>query len=374
MTAKAPVFLYGTLCDPDLFGIVSGVAFQPKPAKLAGHAVAWVKGENFPILTESAKASATGALVHVDTEARARLDFYELGFGYNLVTRRVDTDDGQKDALVYLPPPDTWSPGLAWSLADWQSTHGPLAREAAREYMRLHTTLTPAAAARAFPQVRMRAASRLRAGAHPSPAYAHQIGLDTLQLEKTAQPYTDYFAVQEDILRFPRFDGSVSAPVKRATFLGGDAVTVLPYDPSTNSVLVVRQFRHGAYCRGDTNPWTLEPAAGRIDPGESPEETARRELLEETGVKIDRLVQVGQYYPSPGAYSEFIYSYVAQADLSGVSGGIGGLEDEAEDIMSHVIPLPDLLRLIETGAANTAPLILSALWLAANRDRLPGMD
>lgn len=318
---------------------------------------------------EVATGEVDGIVVEIDAATRARLDFYEMGFGYSVETRRVVTAGGDVDAVVYLQN-ERLAVGDAWSLANWQAKHGALAREAAREYMGLIGTHAPEDAARAFPQVKMRAASRLRAIAEPSPEpFAPAMADKAVQPLETRRPYTDFFAVREDWLAFPRFDGCISPVVKRASFLGGDAVTVLPYDPATDSVLLVRQWRHGAFSRGDTNPWTLEPAAGRIDPGEQPKETARREMAEETGLAAGDLHFVGRYYPSPGAFSEYLYSYVAEADLSGVDGGVGGLAEEAEDIMRHVVPLEEALALIETGGINTGPLILSLQWLALNKTR-----
>ena len=365
-----PVFLYGTLCDPELFEIVSGVTFKARPARLADASVHWVEGESFPILKNAPSATAEGLLVEPKEDARERLDFYEIGFGYRVEDRLVTSDGQQVRAAVYIPEAD-WPLGAPWSLEDWQLRHGALTRLAAMEYMRLFVTHQPEEAACAFPQVRSRAASRLRAADAPSPN-ALEPDMTHLEVvpERTAQPYTDYFAVREDWLAFPKFDGGQGPVVKRASFMSGDAVTVLPYDPKSGDVLIVRQFRHGPFCRGDSNPWTLEPAAGRIDPGESPDQAVRRELLEETGVVADALHFVGKYYPSPGAYSEFLFSYVAIADLEGVDGGVGGVEDEAEDIMRHVIPLDEALGMIETGAVNTGPLILSLQWLQMHRNQL----
>ncbi len=364
------LFLYGTLCDPALYGIVAGTEHVGRKATLQDASVHWVKGENFPILINESGSKAEGTLVEVDQTIRQRLDFYETGFGYDVETRTVETLDGDVQASVYIPKND-WQTGAAWSLEDWQKDYGRLSRVAAEDYMRLIGTHAPAEAARAFPQIRMRAASRLRALAGPSPTtLMPKTDNAAVRSEDMQRPYTDYFAVQEDHLSFPLFDGGESPVVKRASFLGGDAVTILPYDPRLDKVLMVRQFRHGPYARGDTNPWTLEPAAGRIDPGEDPEETARRELVEETGLIADRLHLVGRYYPSPGAYSEYLYSYVATADLSDRDGGIGGLAEEAEDIMAHVISLNEAVAMIETGEANTGPLILSLSWLARNCDKL----
>ncbi len=46
-----------------------------------------------------------------------------------------------------------------------------------------------------------------------------------------------------------------------------DAVTVLPYDPVRDRVLLIEQYRFGVHMRGDPRPWVLEPVAGRIDAG-----------------------------------------------------------------------------------------------------------
>lgn len=361
------VFLYGTLRDPVLYNIVSGTPLKARPATLEGFAVHRVEGENFPVLIGRTGAAAHGALVQPDETARARLDFYEGGFGYVVQLHDVITETGLARSAVYVPTVDRPA-GETWSLTAWQKQHGALARMAAQDYMFLRTTHTPEEAARAFPQVRVRAASRLRAQVAPSPAvFSPEMSAKAVATVRTEKPYTDYFAVREDWLSFPTFDGGTSALVKRASFLGGDAVTVLPYDPATDSVLIIRQFRHGPFARGDSNPWTLEPAAGRIDPGETPEETATRELFEETSVAAQSLHFVGRYYPSPGAFSEYLYSYVAVADLSDADGGVGGLEDEAEDILRHVVPLGDALAMIQTGAINTGPLALSLYWLAVNK-------
>lgn len=361
------LFLYGTLRDPELRAIVAGTVLDAYPARLPDHAAAGIAGEDFPAITVRPGAVAEGLVVAPGAEARARLDYYELGFGYALERRATEAGD---EVLVYFPDPGLWTLDGDWSLARWQEDHGTLMREAARDYMDLFGRLSAEDAARAFPQVRMRAASRLRAARAPSPAPLPPVfDARAVAVVQTDRPYTDYFAVREDRLAFPLFSGGLGETVKRASFMGGDAVTVLPYDPVSDSVLVIRQFRHGPFCRGDGNPWTIEPAAGRIDPEESPERTALRELAEETGIEGGELHLVGRYYPSPGAFSEYIYSYVALTDLRDRDGTLGGQEDEAEDILSHVLPFETALGMIETGAANTAPLVLSLLWLAANRHR-----
>lgn len=162
----------------------------------------------------------------------------------------------------------------------------------------------------------------------------------------------------------------MSPAVTRAVFLSGDAVTVLPYDPVRDRVLVVEQFRAGPYGRGDANPWQLEAVAGRIDPGETPEQAARREAVEEAGLHLGALEDVARYYPSPGICAEFLYSYVALCDLPDGSAGVFGVAEEAEDIRGHLIGFDDLMGLVSSGEIGNAPLLLSILWLQRERARL----
>ena len=374
VSAETRIFLYGMLLDPDLYRIVGGADLVGAGAVLADHAVYWARDESFPVIIEQAGQSASGILVTVPGDVRERLDFYETGFGYELYPRVVEYDGHSVEALVYFPEAGRWPLGAPWSLGDWQRIFGARTRRAAEDYMRLCGTREPKVAAWSFPQISARAASAIRAEAEPSPIMPGFGAMPEPRTDETRHPYTQYYGLREDDISIPTFAGSTGPVVTRASWLGADAVTVLPYDPVSGSVLMVRQFRHGAFARGDTNPYCIEPVAGRIDPGEVPEEAARREMVEEAGIAARDLVKIAGYYPTPGAYSEHLTSYIAFADLSGRDGTVGGVEDEAEDIMSHVVSLEEALALIRTGVINTGPLVLSLLWLQMNRDRFVAID
>ena len=85
------------------------------------------------------------------------------------------------------------------------------------------------------------------------------------------------------------------------------SVAVLPVLEDGTTVVLLRQWRPGCRC------WLLEAPAGTIEPGEKPEETARRELLEEAGLEALELVHLGITYPSPGTSSEKMHLYFARA-------------------------------------------------------------
>ncbi|WP_417598295.1 NUDIX domain-containing protein [Pararhodobacter oceanensis] len=377
MTVEA-LFLYGTLRHAPLLTCVAGCEVPTEVASLTDHAITHAEThegaqQDFPLFTERAGAMATGLLARPNAEARARLDAYERVFGYDTTQITVDTADGPVDAIIYVPRAELWMPGRAWSLETWVAGPGQLAVDVAGEVMALLETTEPEAILARFGMLEMRAASRQRAISEPAPTtLRRQSDPADVVVEEMRRPYTWFFGVEEADLSFRRFDGTQSVPVTRAGFIMADAVTILPYDPQRDTVMLVEQFRFGPYARGDRNPWLLEPIAGRIDPGETPEDAARRETLEETRLTLHDLHQIGRYYVSPGSVTEYLISYVALADLPQSAEGVGGVAAEAEDIRAHVIPFAQLMALIESGEIEDAPLLISAQWLAMNRERLRG--
>ena len=218
----------------------------------------------------------------------------------------------------------------------------------------------------------VRAASRVMAAQTGPTDLRHAAQPGDLATVAQRHPYARFFAIEEVDISWRRFDGTMVPPVTRAAFVSGDAVTVLPYDPLRDRVLLIEQFRAGPHLRGDPQAWQLEAIAGRIDPGETPETAARREAVEEAGLNLGEVLFVAGYYPSPGAVTEYLHSYVALADLPDGVAGVFGLASEHEDIRGHLIGFDRLMDLITTGEVANAPLILTAYWLARERSRLRG--
>jgi len=366
------LFFYGTLCHPPLLAAVLGRAVEMRPATLADHRVVWAEGEAFPLILPAPGATAPGMLVApAGAEDLARIDFYEAGFGYDLVEVTPEAGGAPVAARLYRARDGLWPSGAEWSLADWVARHAERVVAAAAEYLALWPDTPPERAAALYPQILQRADSRQRAAADALPR-GIRAGGGEVQVLRRRVPYRNFFELVEADLRFPRFDGSPSETVTRAAFVGGDAVTVLPYDPVRDRVLLIEQFRFAPLVRNDPCPWSLEPVAGRIDPGETPAEAARRETSEEAGLALDRLLPIGRYYPSPGAVTEYLYSFLALADLPDAAAGFGGLSSEAEDIRILLLPFADLMALVDGGGAENGPLIISALQLARHREALRG--
>jgi nudix-type nucleoside diphosphatase (YffH/AdpP family) len=318
-------------------------------------------------------AVADGFLVEdVTGDEAARLDFYEGGFDYATRTVMVEAAGQTVAARVYLPG-DAWAPGAPWRLEDWAATWGPTVTLAAREFMALRGRRSPLEVLARYPAMLVRAASALRAAQGAPTAVRRRAGAGDVALTGWQQPYAGFFAVDELRLRHRRFDGTLGPELDRAVFISGDAATVLPYDPGRDRVLLIEQFRPGPFARGDGQPWLLEPVAGRIDAGETPEKAARREAMEEAGIVLSDLIRIAAYYPTPAAKAEYLFSFLGIADLpDSAAGRVGGVADEHEDIRTHLLPFAALMDLVASGEVENGPLLISALFLQRERDRLRG--
>jgi len=180
--------------------------------------------------------------------------------------------------------------------------------------------------------------------------------------------YQGYFRIEKFSLQHELYAGGWSETFQREIFERGSAVAVIPYDPVLDKVILIEQFRAGAIGTQQT-PWLKEIVAGIIEPGESHQEVAERETMEEAGCRILRLEKISQYYVSPGGTTEQCVLYCAQVDSAG-AGGVFGLEHEFEDILVEAVDLQQARRWLEDGTINSAASIIGLQWILLNRDRL----
>jgi ADP-ribose pyrophosphatase len=186
-------------------------------------------------------------------------------------------------------------------------------------------------------------------------------------LERTT-PYSGYFRIEAYRLRHRRFGGGWTDVMTRELFERGHAAVVLPYDPARDRVVLIEQFRIGAYAAG-LGPWMIEAVAGIVEPGETPEAVVRREALEEAGCRITALETIGQVMPSPGGSSEILHLYCGRVDSEG-AGGVHGLDHEHEDIRAFSLPSDEALARLVRGEILNANAVMTLHWLALNRARL----
>jgi len=144
------------------------------------------------------------------------------------------------------------------------------------------------------------------------------------------------------------------AEVERHLEDHGRAVAVLPYDPDRCVAIVVTMPRAPLIDAGE--PPLIEVVAGNI--ACDPEESARREAMEEGGVRLAALEFVAEVWPMPALSTERLGLYLAPYSIDDRVGSGGGAEDEHENITVREIELSELRDLRRAGALRDAKTML----------------
>ena len=158
-----------------------------------------------------------------------------------------------------------------------------------------------------------------------------------------------------DTVRYP--DGT-SGDLEMIRHPGASAIVPVLSDEAASDpqILLIRQYRYAA---GGT---VWEVPAGRLDPGETPEACARRELLEETGATATRFDHLTTIFTTPGFTDERIHLFAAW----GLT--VSSHRREADEFLeAHPLELSRVLGMVRDGAITDSKTIAAVLFFAGFR-------
>lgn len=188
------------------------------------------------------------------------------------------------------------------------------------------------------------------------------------KVNKREVAYKGFFRLEKYQLQHTLYKGGWSNKITRELFMRGNCVAVILYDPVRDEIVLIEQFRAGAVLRPE-QAWLVEIVAGAIEPGETAEEVAYREAVEEAGCEIEEIMLIKEFYTTPGGSSERISLFCAKVDTSDV-GGVHGLDDEDEDILVSVATLDEAYQMVESGRIESGIPIIAIQWLYINREKI----
>ena len=155
-----------------------------------------------------------------------------------------------------------------------------------------------------------------------------------------------------NIFKVLKRDMRIDSENHEATFSILDApdwINVIALTPE-NDIVLVEQYRYG------TEVPTLELPGGVCDPGESPLESSKRELLEETGFSAKEWISLGKVSSNPAMQTNHTHTYLAKGCIKTNEQKLDG----NERIHVHLIPLSDFLDLVKTGQIDHS-LVVAAV-------------
>tara|TARA_R110002073_G_scaffold217160_1_gene377337 strand:- start:342 stop:962 length:621 start_codon:yes stop_codon:yes gene_type:complete len=188
-----------------------------------------------------------------------------------------------------------------------------------------------------------------------------QFGAQDVRVLEDQTVWSGHYSMRRLTLQHRRFAGGWSEPVVREVFERGDAVAVLPYDPNTDSLVMIEQFRPGAL-RGGDSPWMLELIAGVVEDGEADEDVVHREAMEEAECEFSELLPIATVFPSAGACTEQVRLFCGRVSNAAI-GQLRGLPEEGEDILVHSIPRTTALQMLAEDRIPNGHTLIALQWL-----------
>ena len=169
-----------------------------------------------------------------------------------------------------------------------------------------------------------------------------------------------FFKLHKMNFNHKRFNGGWNKNVTREIFSGSHVASLLPYDPIKNKIILLEQFRAGVLKR-EINPIIKEIVAGMIDEGENPKEAAIRECKEETGCKVNKIIDIFSYYPAPGSSESYYHLFLGEVE-SFEGERISGEEGENEDILARSYGVEEVKNLLKENKIINGLTLIALQW------------
>jgi ADP-ribose pyrophosphatase len=192
---------------------------------------------------------------------------------------------------------------------------------------------------------------------------------DDVEIIEKKTKFKGFFRLDCYRLRHRLFEGGWSEVRSQEVFERGNAAAALLYDPDNNAVVLIEQFRPGAFTSDRGTPWLVEIVAGMVEDGEDVEQTIRREAIEESGSTILDIVPMVNVFASPGGSSEIVSLFCGRVDSRDV-GGIHGHAVEGENIRVIVEPADIAFKRLRSGDIHNAIFVIALQWLEKHGDAL----
>ena len=180
------------------------------------------------------------------------------------------------------------------------------------------------------------------------------------KITKKENLYSGFFELNKIEFKHQKHDGSWSNIVEREIFSGAQVASLLPYDPIRKEILLIKQIRCSILSKFDED-YLYEIVAGMIDKDEIPEESAKRECLEETGCYVKKIIPIQSYFPAPGSSESYYHLFIGE--INSFDGErIMGLKSENEDILVKAYKVDEVRKMLLENKIKNGITLVALQW------------
>ncbi|WP_086932034.1 NUDIX domain-containing protein [Agarilytica rhodophyticola] len=187
-------------------------------------------------------------------------------------------------------------------------------------------------------------------------------GSNRVKIRKTEVLSDDWYTLKKTTFDYLRRDGTWQTQ-SRETYDRGNGATILLYNLQMQSVILIKQFRYPSYVNGNCDGLLIEAPAGLLE-ADSPEQSIRKEVAEETGFHIEPPQKVLEAYMSPGSVTEKLYFFIAPYTHHQRKNEGGGQKEEGEDIEVLELSFSQAMQLIQDGSIKDGKTIMLLQYAA----------
>ncbi|ENX6362366.1 GDP-mannose pyrophosphatase NudK [Salmonella enterica] len=181
----------------------------------------------------------------------------------------------------------------------------------------------------------------------------------TITLIKDKILSDNYFTLRNITYDLTRRNGEVIRH-KREVYDRGNGATILLYNSTKKTVVLVRQFRVATWVNGNQDGMLIETCAGLLD-NDEPEVCIRKEAIEETGYDVGEVRKIFELYMSPGGVTELTHFFIAEYHDSERANIGGGVEDEEIEVLE--LPFSRALEMVRSGEIRDGKTVLLLNYL-----------
>ena len=174
----------------------------------------------------------------------------------------------------------------------------------------------------------------------------------------------NWYTLNKFTFDYEKEDGELERQ-EREVYNCGDAIAILLYNKENGTIVLTKQFRMAVHQNEKSDGMMIEVCAGLLD-GDTPVVCAKKESLEETGYKLEKVEKIFEAYMVPGTVTQKVHYFIAEytSEMRVTLGG--GADYETENIEVLELPFDNAFDMIKTGGITDAKTIMLLQYAKLN--------